>query len=278
MFPLNGEGRVALTQLLQATPLREVNTLLAQVALFAPEADIRGVAIQALKTRRGKDHEIVLLEGLNYPLASVANNAADAIIKLDLRDHVIKIADHLDSFEGQTPYAVNGRFEVREVVKINHSRNCVLCHSPAPLTRVLALGFPMTAPIPNPTEKPPSEPANYYFDFDAEKSVRFDVTYLRPDFSLTLPDDRHYSQWPEQQRYDFIVRTRILSAEEAATFEKARPVLPHSPNREAALRVLRALTNEDVGDRSEAWSELVNSDEFMRTRRLGFFSNLNEQD
>jgi hypothetical protein len=254
-FALNAEGRLALAQHLQATPLLEVNALLAQLAIYAPEPDIRAVAVQALKVRRGDDHERVFLEGLKYPLASVANNAADAIVKLQLTNLAPKIAEFLDDLDGPVPYAIDGRFEVREVVKINHSRNCVLCHAPAPrLVPGVVRDVTMAARVPNPKEPlPDTNVFPYYGTDDPEKSIRFDVTYVRPDFSLTLPAGKRYAVWPEHQRFDFLVRTRVLDTDEMATFEKIRSYLPRSPNREAALRALRDLTRDDVGSTSQAW-------------------------
>ena len=259
LAPLNAEGRMALTQILQATPLAEVNVLLAQIAIFAPEPDIREAAIQSLKVRRDEDYGRVFVEALDYPLPSVANNAADAIIKLELRSLLPKIAAALDDLDGQVPHKTDKGLEVREVVKINHSRNCMLCHSPAEAKfKELQNSISLTAPVPNPLRPLPAPaPTSYYGSTEPERAIRFDVTYLRPDFSLTLPAGSAYSQWPENQRFDFLVRTRILAADEAAAFEAARRFLPRSPNREAALRVLRELTGQDAGSSSEAWIGVV---------------------
>jgi hypothetical protein len=257
LFALNAEGRMALVQLLQATPLSDVNALLAQVALFAPEPDIRAVALQALSVRRDADYGAVFLEGLKYPLPSIANNAADAIIKLEMMQLAPSIAEMLDDLKGPIPATVDGRLEVPEVVKINHARNCVLCHSPASLSSPKPLRpTAFAALVPNPMEPLPSI-RPYYGNDDPSKSIRFDVTYLRPDFSLLMAVEGHYAKWPKQQRFDFIVRTRVLRPDEAAAFEAARPFLPRSPNREAALRALRELTGEDAGDSSKAWIEVL---------------------
>src|SRR5262249_11915185 len=91
-------------------------------------------------------------------------------------------------------------------------------------------------------------------------SVRIDVTYLRPDFSALQPvTDAH--PWPEMQRYDFLVRTRALTEDEAAalreTLASGDPGRP-SPYHRAALAALRELTRRDAAPTAEAWRRLLN--------------------
>jgi hypothetical protein len=77
-----------------------------------------------------------------------------------------------------------------------------------------------------------------------------DVTYLRQDFSMMLFGER----------YDFLVRSRSLTAEEAEVYRealrKATPG-PQSPQRHAALAALRKLTGRDAGLTSEAWRKTL---------------------
>jgi len=53
----------------------------------------------------------------------------------------------------------------------------------------------------------------------ADLLVRVDVTYLRQDFSLLLPVV-DAAPWPGMQRYDFMVRTRTVSDNEAVLFHE----------------------------------------------------------
>lgn len=89
--------------------------------------------------------------------------------------------------------------------------------------------------------------------------VRVDVTYLRQDFSMLQPvGDAH--PWPEMQRFDFLIRTRTLTEEEAAAFrekfgknEAGRP----SPYQRAVLTALRELTGQDTEPTPESWRRLL---------------------
>ncbi|MCI0378813.1 MAG: hypothetical protein L0215_14490, partial [Gemmataceae bacterium] len=89
--------------------------------------------------------------------------------------------------------------------------------------------------------------------------IRADITYLRQDFSMMMqvPDAK---PWPEMQRYDFLVRTRVLTAEEEKTYRELldkRATKWVSPNQQAALTALRALTGQDAGPSAAAWRKLL---------------------
>src|SRR4029078_13293146 len=102
-------------------------------------------------------------------------------------------------------------FVVREMVKVNHHRNCLLCHSPGnpnqPANEVL------TAATPIPGEQL-TPPAQGYGSSRPDILVRIDVTYLRQDFSVFQPL-ADAAPWPENQRFDFLVRERAIPEAEA---------------------------------------------------------------
>jgi hypothetical protein len=63
------------------------------------------------------------------------------------------------------------------------------------------------------------------------------------------------------QRFDFVVRTRVLKDDELQAyrekFDHLEPgVLP--PNHRAALAALRELTGKDTAPTAEAWRKLLN--------------------
>ncbi len=90
-------------------------------------------------------------------------------------------------------------------------------------------------------------------------AVRADMTYLRQDFSVMMRVE-NAAPWPEQQRFDFVVRTRVVEGKELAQLQKAvqtRPADQISENHKAALRVLRELTGQDVGTTQAAWQQVV---------------------
>ncbi len=66
-------------------------------------------------------------------------------------------------------------------------------------------------------------------------------------------------KWPQQQRFDFLVRQRELSADEVAHLKPseaaAMPAL--YPQRESVLWALRELTGTNGGSLSESWRTVL---------------------
>ena len=62
------------------------------------------------------------------------------------------------------------------------------------------------------------------------------------------------------QRFDFLVRTRGLTEDEATAREKMVPSEPGrpSPYHRAVLAALRDLTGRDAAPSAEAWQKLLN--------------------
>ncbi len=121
-------------------------------------------------------------------------------------------------------------YAVREVVRVNHLRNCLLCHAPA----TGRIG-PVPGLVPSPEQPLPSPFSAAYYSGSSGTFVRADVTYLRQDFSVPQPVARP-GNWPTYQRYDYLVRTRYPTREELA---KEPPAT--YPQREAVRWALREL-------------------------------------
>jgi len=142
---------------------------------------------------------------------------------------------------------------VREVVRINHHRNCVLCHAPAVPNEMPPEVTTAEVPRPDQPLAPPFEGYGSSIPIP-ELLVRIDVTYLRQDFSLIQPvADAH--PWPEMQRFDFLVRTRVLTEEEKAA--APTPTAGLSPYQRATLAALRELTGRDTGPTPGDWRKLL---------------------
>jgi|SRR6516165_5026649 len=150
---------------------------------------------------------------------------------------------------------------VREVVRINHNQNCLLCHAPADTPDLPFAEFGKakdvpTAAVPIHGQQLPSPSEGYGFS-SPDLMVRVDVTYLRQDFSLMQPV-KNAKPWPEMQRFDFLVRTRIFNDVEAKTYQAEFARLEKtSPYRQAALSALRALTGLDAGANAAAWRKVL---------------------
>jgi hypothetical protein len=233
---------------------------LARLAIFSVEDEVRKAAIDVLKVRRERDYTDILLTGLRYPWPDVAKRAAEAVVKLERNDLVPKLVDLLDEPDPRAPVVkeVDNQkvSEVRELVRINHHRNCLLCHAPGNTGNVAA--ETLTAQVPVPSDPLPT-PSQGYQTSLPDLLVRIDVTYLRQDFSM-MQAVADANPWPEMQRFDFLVRTRTLSEKEA---EEYREKLAHrepgrvSPYQRAALFALRELTGRDTEPTPEAWRRLL---------------------
>jgi hypothetical protein len=262
LAPETAELRLGLVKYLTGVPHVEATKALARMAIFSAEDDIRAAAIEALKVRREKDYTDVLVMGLRYPWPAVAKRSADAIAKLGRTDLVNELVAVLDETDPRMPAVkeMGGKKVpvVREMVKINHHRNCMMCHSPgSPET---GTGSAITAEVPV-QDQPLPLPSEGYRQSSPDMMVRIDVTYLRQDFSALMPvADAH--PWPEMQRFDFLVRERKLTDDEVVVYrDKLTPkeVGVLSPYHKAALAALREITGKDTAPTAEAWRKLLAS-------------------
>ncbi len=254
------EMRLGLVKHLAGVPHVEATKALARMAIYSAEADIRDAAITALKVRREKDYTDVLVTGLKYPWPAVAKRAAEAITKLERTDLLPQLLAMLEATDPRLPATkdVSGKkvTAVREMVKMNHHRNCLMCHAPngsgTPNPNALSAEVAVQGqPLPLPSEG--------YRQSTPELMVRLDVTYLRQDFSVAMQvKDAH--PWPEEQRFDFFVRERTLTDAEATAYrEQLSPKEPGvlSPYHKAAVTALRELTGKDAAPTAEAWRKLL---------------------
>ena len=251
--------RVGLVKWLSRTLHPEATRALARLALFSAEEEVRLPAIAALQLRRERDYTPILMQGLRYPLPAVARRAAEALVRLDRADVVPQLVALLDEPDPRLPVAeeIKGAKVkvVTELTRVNHLRSCMFCHAPANHQATLSAAVPVPGQSLGPTGAgydSPGQPG-------IAVAVRFDVTYLRPDFSLfqAVPDA---SPWPDQQRFDYLVRKRLLSDEEAQGFEQQSAKAPAglvTPYQRAVLFALRELTGRDPAPSAQAWRELL---------------------
>jgi hypothetical protein len=254
--PESANLRLGLVDYLWDMSHPDATRALARMALFSAEEDVRSAAVRALKDRRESDYEDILLDGFRYPLPAVAQRASEAVIKLKRKDLLAKLVDLLDEGDPRAPVLkkIEGKWVpvVSELVTINHNKNCLLCHAPAK-TASVALQT-LTAPVPVRDGS-----SSYYSESSPDLLVRVDVTYLRQDFSMLLPvasgDDKS-----EMQRFDFLVRSRMLTNQEAKLFFDRLPSgAPgdQSPYRRAVLHALRGLSGMDTEPTALAWRRLL---------------------
>ncbi|HWG47630.1 MAG TPA: hypothetical protein VN688_33005, partial [Gemmataceae bacterium] len=195
-----------------------------------------------------------------YPWPVVARRAAAAIAKLERSDLLPQLVDLLEAPDPRAPVMREVKEKrtpvVRELVRVNHHRNCLLCHAPGNTGKVSPETLSAAVPVPG---EPLNPPSGGYNNSRPEILVRIDVTYLRQDFSALQPI-ADAAPWPEMQRFDFLVRERTLTDDEATAYrEKLTPREPgeFSPYQRAALAALRDLTGRDTEPTPQAWRRLL---------------------
>jgi len=288
LAPESASMRKGLVTYLATVSHPEATRALAKLAIFSKERNVREAACDALKVRRERDYTEILLSGLHYPWPAVATHAADAIVRLERKDLIPQLVAVLEQPDPRLPEVKKTGDKsvtaVRELVRVNHHRNCLMCHAPTHniVHRTLGVeqtnvggkittstvsgiaietapdGVP-TAQVPIPGEPLPT-PSEGYGNSQPDILVRLDVTYLRQDFSeMQSVADAH--PWPEMQRFDFLVRTRTLTDEEGQVYlEKLSTREPGrvTPYQRAALAALRELTGRDTEPTAQAWRRLLN--------------------
>jgi hypothetical protein len=226
---------------------------LANRAVFDLDEGNRLTAVQALRQRQSADYLPVLMEAFRYPWPTAAQNAALALSELNTKGIAPLLVNLLDKPDPKAPFAAK-KDEwpmVRELVRVNHLRNCLLCHAPQTATSGKEFRDEVPGLIP-----PVNEPVNpfsvAYYDGDGKGSfIRADVTYLKQDFSAALSVENP-GIWPKEQRYDFFVRVRP-----ATLWERAVPPSNKYPQRDAVLTALRNLTQMDCGEDAAAWRKAL---------------------
>jgi HEAT repeat protein len=170
------EIRLVLVQQLAGLPHFEASAGLARLALFDLSSDVRAAAVEGLSRRPRAEYRAVLLDGFRYPWAPVADHAAEALVALEDHDAVPalkELAREADPTIDSTKAPA-----VREVVRINHLRNCLMCHAASHNRDDQVRGL-----IPTPGSRLPPL-IGYYGQQQDGNFVRADITYLRQDFSV----------------------------------------------------------------------------------------------
>jgi hypothetical protein len=251
----NTPVRMVLVDVLGKIPGKVASEALANRALMDLSPEVRELAIKELKSRPVEEHATALLQGLRYPWPAVVDHAAEALVALKVDSAVEPVIRMLSEHDPALPVTVgrgpSAHPAIREVVRINHLGNCVLCHAPSTTSADLVRGAVPTAGEALPA---PSSTPQYYER--GSTFVRADITYLRQDFSVVQPVENH-GPWPSNQRFDYLVRYRPLSEKDVAVVHRQVSERKKSPHREAMLFVLGELTGKDLGTTAADWTPLL---------------------
>lgn len=243
--------RLELIKLLSTIEGAEASLALAERTLFDLSSRVRRAAAESLRDRPASEYRKRLLEGFRYPWPPVAQHAAQALVRLEDQEVVKELIDLLDRPDPAAPIRdEQGEWVKTEMVRVNHLRNCLLCHPPARRTTKQVAGI-----VPTPGR--PLSPA--YYHGRRGTMARADIVYLRQDFSA-IQVTSEFHPWPIEQRYDYLLRTRRV-ADESSESRGNRGVglaaaLRSYPQRDSVLFALRELTGRDAGQSSEDWFNL----------------------
>jgi len=219
--------------------------LLACYAKFDVDPGIRAAATDALRTFPPAMSRAELITGFQYPWPEVAKHTAEALVRLNDTEAVPELVKFLALNDPRLPVKLDDDvFRQREMVAVNHNKNCLLCHSDSQSTQ-----DPGRAAIPIWGEQLPQV---YYAGRNSSPMVRADVTYLRQDFSV-IQKVKDHGPWPEKQRFDYLVRDKIVGSDEAL---KVARQIGKQPNeyKAAIVKALKVLTNKrPTEDTYEGW-------------------------
>jgi hypothetical protein len=229
---------------------------LAKMALMDPHPEVRREAIVALKSRHASEYLPTLLAGVNHPFGPVAGHAAEAIVALGRAEAAPVLLAVLDGPDPEAPYprGVGPARYVRELVRVDHKRNCLLCH----LTSLSTTDQPR-GEVPSLKEdrlRPKEESGNFgYFAAEPRSKapaktgvfVRADVTYLVQDYSVNLDAGKN-----GLRRYDLFVRER-LATEADFVAARLRRKEGQTDQHKAAEFALGELSGEEPGRYAVNW-------------------------
>ena len=224
--------------------------LMVNKAKFDLVPQVRMAATEALADIDPGEYREDFLEGFKYPWHVVAEHSAEALVRLNDQGSIPKLIEMLDLPHPHLPIQLNGELVQCELVRINHMRNCLLCHAPSICDNDSTRGLipHLSRPLPSEYYESRGEPAAY--------AVRADITYLEQDFSVVQPV-QDPGPWPREQRFDYVVRKKRLTPAEASNLALQ---INQSPNRyrNAIIYALRELTGETPDDNSSSsWKKIM---------------------
>jgi hypothetical protein len=233
--PENTPVRQLMVQQLANIPHRSASEGLAKLAVFDLSDEVRREALQALDKRPREEYRQVLLVGLRHVWPAAADHAAEALVALNDKKAVPLLEELAAQPDPATPFFdkhINA-WMVPEMTRINHLRNCLMCHAPSNSTSDMVRGR-------IPTLNQPLPPLTQYYEDQRGPFVRADVTYLRQDFSLYQPVEKP-GPWPLMQRFDYTVRARRVDTQAELNSLQKRADASY-PQREAVMFAFEELS------------------------------------
>jgi hypothetical protein len=219
---------------------------LARRAAFDLSPTVRAEAVFALRNRPPDDYRGILLDTLRYPWAPAVEFAAEALVNLNQTSAVPTMVAVLSELGPAIPLAGQAIGPARELVRINHVKNCLLCHAASVNSKDLVRAIVPDPDLPPPPSRKVAPP---YYGGSSGVFARADVTYLKQDFSVVHEVANPGKRSP-LQRFDYLARDRSTTAG-----DREREHRSNDARRNAIAFALRELTGEDLGRDSQAWAD-----------------------
>jgi HEAT repeat protein len=247
--------RRLLIELLTEIPGNRAGELLAERAVFELDPALREAAVEAMRPRPLDEFRQYLVGALRYPWAPAADHAAEALAALDDQEAIPQLVMLLNQPDPAAPFTgTRGGQYQRELVRINHLSNCMMCHAAAMTMQEPVLGI---APGTSRRVTPGGWGGGGGGGQTAPFWVRADVTFFRQDFSESIAvGQRGVVADQPTKRFDFLVRTRQLGAKETQRQKSQHDGQAGYAQREAVLFALRELTGKDPGKDYDDWLAL----------------------
>ena len=106
-------------------------TKAARRAVFDLSPIVREEAVNALRGRGYEEAREVFLAAMRHPWAPAADHAAEALVALEDEGAVKELTALLELPDPSMPVKQDNKWTVRQLVRVNHLRNCLLCHAPS---------------------------------------------------------------------------------------------------------------------------------------------------
>src|SRR5262249_39116645 len=107
---------------------KEATQAIARRAVFDPCRLVRETAVEALQKRDAGEAREVFLSALRHPWAPAADHAALALVALEDVEAVPDLRKLREQPDPCAPFEDrDGTWKTRELVRVNHLRNCLLC-------------------------------------------------------------------------------------------------------------------------------------------------------
>ena len=232
------KSRLGLIEVVASSKSGRSARALVQLAVFDLSARVREEAAKQLVSQEKELVRAELLAAFRHPWAPASDHAAKAADLLDDKGMLPELKKLLDQPDPSKPFQEKGTWFVRELVRVNHLKNCLLCHPPAGAERSTLSG-----PVP---QRDREIPVVYYASrLKGIPLVNASTIYVRQDFSV-LHTVKDAKPWPELQRFDYLVRTRPLRDDEIPKqAEKQDTAISTYPQREAVRALVAVLEQKE---------------------------------